>query len=278
MDFSHSFEMTKHINILAFLYFFTILILVFIASISWKMYLFSFKQFAWHDRVFSSSLSIWKAGDLIQSGWDFLLNLGDEIAFPELIRTQFTPTSPCEVVYPKFFDEKFLALLHRMVYQRYSTYNNVLKYFVSFEISQLLVREAKIKWKTKKLNLSDIFIPFNESKQNLVIIPDNRSRENQLSDFFSQDFVTHLYSTDTQNRKDQNWREIKKSKTWIIVATQSEVFQPFNNLWTITFVDWYKRYYHNQQDPRYDISQVVRKMQELRDCNVINLKNIWLIS
>ena len=152
-----------------------------------------------------------------------------------------------------------------------------MKYFVSFEIPQLLAREEKVKWQTKKLKLDKVSIPLDESKQNLVIIPDNRSRENQLSDFFSQDFVMNLYSTDTQNCKDNNRREIKKSKTWVIVATQSEVFQPFNNLWTITFVDWYKRYYHNQQDPRYDISQVVKKMQELRKCEVIDLENIGLI-
>ena len=242
------------------------------------MYLFSFKQFAWHDRVFSSSLSIWKAGDLIQCWTDFLLNLWDEIAFPELIKTQFAPTSPYEIVYPSLFNQRFLDLLHWMVYQRYSTYNNVLKYFVSFEIPQLLSREAKVKWQTKKLELDNVSIPFSESKQNLVIIPDNWSRENQLSDFFLQDFVTHLYSTDTQNRKDNNWWEIKKSKTWIIVATQSEVFQPFNNLWTITLIDWYKRYYHNQQDPRYDISEVVKKMQELRDCEVFSLEDKSLIS
>ena len=242
------------------------------------MYLFSFKQFAWHDRVFSSSLSIWEAGDLIQCWWDFLLNLWDEISFPELIRAQFVPTSSYEVIYPKFFNQNFLSLLHRMVYQRYSTYNNVLKYFVSFEISQLLAREAKIKWWKKKLNSTNISIPFDESRQNLVIIPDNRSRKNQLSDFFSGDCVIHLYSTDTQNRKDKNRREIKKSKVWIFVATQSEIFQPFNNLWTITFIDWYKRYYHNQQDPRYNISDVVRKMQELWDCKVIKLGNKWLIS
>jgi hypothetical protein len=241
------------------------------------MYLFSFKQFAWHDRVFSSSLSFWKTGDLIQYWWDFLLNLWDEISFPELIKTQFLPTSPCEVIYPKFFDEKFLALLHWMVYQRYSTYNNVLKYFVSFDIPQLLAREAKIKWKNKKLDFNKAFVPFDESKQNLIIIPDNRSRENQLSDFFSQEWVTHLYSTDTQNRKDQNWREIKKSKNWIFVATQSEVFQPFNNLWTITLIDGYKRYYNNQQDPRYNISEVIKKMQELRNCKIVDLDNIGLV-
>lgn len=241
------------------------------------MYLFSFKQFIWHDRVFQTSLKIWNPWDLIQCGWDFLLNLWDEIAFSELIRTQFTPTAPFEVAYPKFFDEKFLALLHRMVYQRYSTYNNVMKYFVSFEISQLLARESKAKWQNKKLNLNNNSLPLSETKQNLVIIPDNRSRENQLSDFFSQDFVTHLYSTDTQNRKDQHRREVKKSKVWIIVATQSEVFQPFSNLWTITFVDWYKRYYHNQQDPRYEISAVVEKMQELWKCEIIKLDNVGLI-
>ena len=241
------------------------------------MYLFSFKQFVWHDRVFLSSLPIWKVGDLIQCWGDFLLNLWDEVAFPELIKTQFVPTSPYEVVYPEFFDQKFLDLLHRMVYQRYSTYNNVLKYFISFEIPQLLSREAKIKWQTKKLKFDKISIPLDESKQNLVIIPDNWSRENQLSDFFSQDFVMHLYSTDTQNRKDINRRKIKKSKVWVIVATQSEVFQPFNNLWTVMLIDWYKRYYHNQQDPRYDISEVVTKMKELRDCKVISLENTSLI-
>ena len=241
------------------------------------MYLFSFKQFAWHDRVFSSSLSIWKAGDLIQCWWDFLLNLWDEISFPELIRTQFLPTSQYEVVYKWFFNKEFLSLLHWMVYQRYSTYNNVIKYFISFDIPQLLARESKIKSKNKKLDLWKIPIPFEWSKQNLVIIPDNRSRENQLSDFFSQDFITNLYSTDTQNRKDQHRREIKKSKVWIIIATQSEVFQPFNNLWTILFIDWYKRYYHNQQDPRYDINEVVKKLQELWNCQVINIDNKWLI-
>ena len=87
-----------------------------------------------------------------------------------------------------------------------------MKYFVSFEISQLLAREAKVKLQNKKLNLNNNSLPLGESKQNLVIIPDNRSRENQLSNFFSQDFVTHLYSTDTQNRKDQHRREVKKSK------------------------------------------------------------------
>ena len=241
------------------------------------MYLFSFKQFAWHDRVFQSHLSIWKPWDLIQCWGDFLLNLWDEISFPELIKTQFMPKDKCEVIYQWFFDKKFLTLLHRMVYWRYSTYNNVLKLFVSFEIPQLLVRESKIKGSNKKLDISKVSVPLKEDKQNLIIIPDNRSRRNQLSDYFKQDFILNLYSTDTQNNKDKNRWNIKKSKTWIIVATQSEIFQPFNNLWTIVFVDWFKWYYHNQQDPRYDVAEVVKKLKEIWDCEVINIENVGLI-
>lgn len=241
------------------------------------MYLFSFKQFAWHDRVFLSNFSIWKPWDLIQCWTDFLLNLWDEVSFPELIKTQFIPKDKCEVIYPKFFDKDFLTLLHRMVYQWYSTYNNVLKLFVSFEIPQLLARESKVKCQNKKLNFSRVSIPLKEDKQNLIIIPDNWSRENQLSDFFSQDSILNLYSTDTQNNKDKNRWNIKKSKTWIIVATQSEIFQPFNNLWMIVFIDWFKRYYHNQQDPRYDVSEVVKKFKDICGCEVVNIENCWLI-
>lgn len=264
------------IKILAIFSLINIFILIFIASSYWKMYLFSFKQYAWHDRVFFFPNDIWNPGDLIQCWTDFLLNLWNEISFPELIKTNFTPTSQCEIVYKWFIDQNFLYLIHWMVYQRYSTYNNVMKSFISFEIPQLLSRESKAKIQ-KKIDISTISIPFDKSKQNLVIIPDNRSRENQLSDFFSNDNILNLYSTDTQNRKDLHRREIKKSKVWIIVATQSEIFQPFNNLWSITFIDWYKRYYHNQQDPRYDVESIVKKMQNIRWCQIFNLNNIGLI-
>lgn len=244
-----------------------------------EMYLFSFNKFAWHDRVFSTSLSVWKPWDLIRCWSEFLLNLWDEISFPELVRTQFTPTTSREVIYKWFFDPKFLELLHWMTYWRYSTYNNVLKLFVSFDIDALLNREAKIKPQNKDINIpnKECINKMHWDKQNLVIIPDNRSRFNQLSDFFSQDYVTHLYSIDTQNRKDQHRWEIKKSKTWIIVATQSEIFQPFKNLGSVTFIDWFKWYYNNQQDPRYSVWAIVKKLQEIWWCDIININNVWLI-
>ncbi|MDR3168507.1 MAG: hypothetical protein LBU27_01775 [Candidatus Peribacteria bacterium] len=83
--------------------------------------------------------------------------------------------------------------------------------------------------------------------------------------------VLQLFSTDTQNRKDVNWRTIKKGLASTVIATQSEVFQPFSALKKIVFVDSHKRYYHNQQDPRYSLTTIVEKMAErygaeLQDC------------
>jgi primosomal protein N' len=82
----------------------------------------------------------------------------------------------------------------------------------------------------------------------------------------------NLISTDTQNRKDLNWRKIKKSTGGTIIATQSEVFQPFKNLKEILFVDPHKRYYNNQQDPRYSLPTVVQKMGEIYGVKVTEIK------
>jgi hypothetical protein len=106
------------------------------------MYLFSFKKYAGHDRVFRSSTAFGAPGDLLETQDDFLLNLGEEVAFPELYTYQFSEQA-VKVVYPGFFDQHFLSFLHRMVYQWYSSYKSVMRYFVSMEVQELLFREGK---------------------------------------------------------------------------------------------------------------------------------------
>jgi hypothetical protein len=56
-----------------------------------------------------------------------------------------------------------------MVYERYSPYKSVIKYFVSLDIQDLLIREQKAKSKKGE-------------SQTLIIFPDNRSRYNMLAD------------------------------------------------------------------------------------------------
>lgn len=227
------------------------------------MYLFSFTKFAGQDRVFKTDTPIGNPGDLLKSEWDVFLNLWTEISFPELYHYSY-PITTSMVIYPQFFDQHFLSFLHWMVYERYTSYKSVIKYFVSMDIQDLLAREVKSKAKKKNQILSVWKYSLDPLGQNLIIFPDNRSRYTMLSDaWIDSPEIINLLSTDTQNRKDINWRNIKKGAKGPIIATQSEVFQPYAMLKKILFVDPHKWYYNNQQDPRYSLSTVVKKMWEI---------------
>lgn len=157
---------------------------------------------------------------------------------------------------PAFFDDAFLSLLHRMVLEWFSDYKAVMKYFVPLEISELLKRNPE-KEKIQK------------SEQNLYVFPDNRTRFNFLETHYKAD-KTHLqlFSTDTEKKKNEHRRMIKKGIAKHIFVTQSEIFQPYQNLKKIYFIDSYKRYYHNQQNPRYSIETVIQKMKEIYTAEV----------
>ena len=250
------------------------------------MYLFSFKKYAGHDRVFFSSKAIGNPGDLLQTEDDFLLNLGEEISFQELYHHQLSPQE-MKVVSPGFFDQHVLSFLHWMVYERYSNYKSVIKYFVSMEVQQLLMRESKAKkknwsgaskWLEASFKQQNIDISLPPKGQTLLIIPDNRTRHNLFpSAFLESPEVINLLSLDTQNKKDQHWRAIKNGARGPIIATQSEVFQPFIDLTTIVIFDPHKWYYHNQQEPRYSIPTVVKKMEEIYWAEAVEVSNIWLL-
>jgi primosomal protein N' len=145
-----------------------------------------------------------------------------------------------------------------------------MKYFVSPDLQDLLFREKKALDARKKL--LDLV-----KGQTLIIFPDNWTRYHMLDGVVGVDrspSCLQLFSTDTQNRKDLNWRTIKKGGASMIVATHSEVFQPFIALKKIILVDSHKWYYHNQQDPRYSLSTVVKKMAEIYGAEVIEVKNV----
>jgi hypothetical protein len=175
------------------------------------MYLFSFQKFAGPDRVFATTLPCGNPGDLLKTQDDMVLNLGTDIAFPELV-TQTYPAAGMDPFYPAFFDQHFLSFLHRMVYWWYSSYKTVIKYFVSLDIQDLLMREQKADGKKTTNPFSSLGThSLSASGQNLLIFPDNWTRYMVIpSTWFTTPEVINLVSTDTQNRKDIHRRMLKK--------------------------------------------------------------------
>ena len=54
----------------------------------------------------------------------------------------------------------------------------------------------------------------------------------------------------------------------VIICTYAEIFQDFYDLKKIIFVDPHKRYYANQQDPRYKVGDVIEEMKKLYNAEV----------
>ena len=239
------------------------------------LYLYSFDQFAGFDRVFAyqweEKLAIW---DLVSVGDNLFLVLWKKIAFPELYTTLFVQVGSFSVVEKSFFSEKYIELLHWMVYYWYSNYKTVIKLFFEWDTPSLLQRKGKINKKTKKTEVSigkqQIVA---ENSQILVVFPDLWTRENYLQ---ADKDALLLNSLDTLVRKQTNRRKIKQSLSGIIIATGSEIFQDFQNLSDIFFVEPQKWYYASQQDPRYKVWTVLEKMSELRGAKITEISSEML--
>jgi primosomal protein N' len=110
--------------------------------------------------------------------------------------------------------------------------------------------------------------------QSLIVFPDLRTLMNIIDEkFMSQAWVDTLLSSNTQNQKDKSWRNIKNWNTNIILATHSEIFQDYKNLKKIVIIRPNKRYYANQQDPRYKTLDVVKRLAEIRNCGLELIEN-----
>jgi len=236
-----------------------------------------------------------KPGDLLIFGNQYFLALGENLAFAE--QYQHLTTTQAELVYKEFLSAPALKLFHRMVETYYTTYKSVVRLFFADDIEKLLERENKLNkiaknWQKLALLVTKIDqnkFNFASEWQTLIVFPDLRTMFNSvpserlndkmikwwnLSEWRNDEMikpskedkwwnVVTLLASDTQNQKDVHRWEIKKWMKSVILCTYAEIFQDFHDLKKIIFVDPHKRYYANQQDPRYKVGEVIEEMKKL---------------
>ncbi|MFA6256287.1 MAG: hypothetical protein WC606_03815, partial [Candidatus Absconditabacterales bacterium] len=200
-------------------------------------------------------------------GNQYFLALGETISFTE--QYQHLTTTKVELVYKEFLSAPALKLFHWMVETYYTTYKSVVRLFFTDNIEKLLEREGKLKASSLKSKAKPNIGNFNcsEDGQTLIVFPDLRTMFNLIPDdgqkISDGGNVVTLLASNTQNQKDVHRWEIKKGVKSVIICTYAEIFQDFHNLKKIIFVDPHKRYYANQQDPRYKVGEVIEEMKEL---------------
>lgn len=243
-----------------------------------RMYLYAFSQYAGFDRVFYYQEKILnaKAGDLFQQGSDFFLVLGEEVSFSELYTLVYTGKTDFKLVYSQLLCPPTLQLVHRMVYERYTSYKKVLPLFLDPDIEKLLMKQEKSSPKKTKtdLLLGKTPLQAEEDEQILIIFPDMWTLKNLLD--HQEDQVLILSSLDSQSRKNKNWRNIKIGSEKLICTTGSELFQDFQHLKKIYLLEPQKWYYASQQDPRYKVESVVKKMSTLYNAELIVIESEML--
>lgn len=239
------------------------------------MYLYSFTQYAGFDRVFlfkKRNLNV-QVGDLLQLGWDFFLVLWEKISFSELYTTVYSWPTNFSLVYKNLLSQPILQLLHRMTYQRYTSYKNVMKLFLNADIEKLILKKQKMSKKQQNITFQfgKINIQNEKNGQILVVFPDLWTFHNSID--LATTTGIFLSSLDTQSKKDSNWRKIKTWNEKLIFCTWSEIFQDFQALEKIYLVEPQKWYYASQQDPRYKVETVLQKMGELYGAEMITIES-----
>jgi len=251
-------------------------------------YLYWFTKYAWADKIWKISWKL-KAWNLFLFWDEYYLSLWDEISFFEQFVYEIRePEDKFKLIEKNLISKETIQFINYMAYERYCPYYNVMKYFLPQEIDKLIERKV---WKKKNMSFwtkwngvkNLINIPKIDSSlrsewqvdwQTLIVFPDLWTLINMTNDNFRKEpWVDTLLSTNTQNQKDKSRRNIKLWNTKVIFATHSEIFQNYNDLKKIIIVYPHKRYYANQQDPRYKTLAVVQKMSEIYDCELNIIEN-----
>lgn len=244
------------------------------------MFVYSFTNYAWHDRIFHTAAKIPKkqvAGDLLWVNEQYWLLLWDDISFIEQYKTKRNTERTVIEHYPKFFSLQTQELIHRMVYQWFTTYKKIIPLFISNDIDYLISKHSP---KKKVILDSRSALIFNNEKnrfiietkkpentkeiwQQLITFPDLRSLYNMININSLPEDVVILTSQTSANQKAKIFWGIKYNKITTLLTTHSWIFQERSNLKEIILVHPNRWYYTNQKDPRYKTEEILKKMAEI---------------
>lgn len=236
-----------------------------------KQYLYSFDRFADNDKVFTieNGNKLWK-GDLFKIDESYFLCLGSDISWQGKYKTIFkSEISNLNLVKKNFISTKALEVVNFLVYQYYSVYRKIIPLFLDTDVEKMLkydIYKPKTSKYQKILFNSEIYnieiLPEKKNWQQLVVFPDLWTMENLL-DTGKFKNVEMLISSNTQVKKDKIYWQIKNGYIDTLFCTYSQIFQNWKNLKNIILIDSHKRYYKNQQEPRYYVPTVLAEIAKI---------------
>ena len=119
------------------------------------------------------------------------------------------------------------------------------------------------------LHLAEKYI--NEGRQCILIVPEI-SLTPQMVEYFERIFgknVAILHSRLTEKQKSMEWMRIFLNETPIIIGPRSALFAPVKNLGLIILDEEHEFSYKQEQTPRYNTVDIIKKIHELTKVKVV---------
>lgn len=190
-----------------------------------------------------------------------------------------------QTIIPWLLRSRSIDLLHWFVNEWYTTYKNALPLWL-YDIEDIIKRQAKKKnekWKMQNVECKSQKIIFKNEKllvseeeiggQQLVVFPDLWTLHNEVgwdkNEIFHLPQVSFLHGKSTKKQKSDAFLGIRDWSIGTLFCTYSQIFQDWQNLQQIILIDQHKRYYKNQQDPRYYVPTVLEKMAKIWNTELV---------
>lgn len=230
-------------------------------TVLWVMYLYAFDEYVGNDRIFSAPGIVLPIGTLFVSQGRKYLVLWETVAFSETYKHTFRG-HPDEVL-GLLLSDKEITLIHYMANTYFALYKNIVSLFVDDPLAVFV-------WsKIKKIPSSSHFLLDGHSLsthvsvgQQLVVFPDLWTLTSTLSAFGDMDCSTWHHGL-THKQQTRLFDAIAQGSSTVLCCTHGGIFRRWADLCSIVLVEPNAWYYHNYQEPRYSVPDLLIKMSEI---------------
>ena len=220
------------------------------------MFFLALSGMQWYDTVIWSSVSWFKAWDLLSDTNGFFVCLWKNIEFPQLYKKQqmkeYIFISPMKA-YKQLLSAQSIEIIHWMVKHYFSSYKHVVSLFIPSWLEDRLPKKA-----LKKVDYA----------QTCIIFPDlwTLTQIHPVNSISSDTAILHWWMTQVQKAK--IYWGIKSGEIKQLLTTNRWLFFDRSNLQQIIVYNPSNRAYSSQSEPRFVIKEVAEKVGEVYEATL----------
>lgn len=238
--------------------------ILFIALV--EMYLYAFDEYVGTDRIFSAPDITLPVGSLFVSQGRKYLVLWETVAFVETYKHIFR--GKVDEVLGLLLSDKEIALIHYMATTYFALYKNIVPLFVDDPLAVFVGSKIKKIQESRHFKVEGSHLSTHmASGQQLIVFPDLWTLTSTMASFADMDCAVWHHGL-TSKQQTRLFDAIAQGSSSILCCTHGGIFRRWAHLRSIVLVEPDAWYYHNYQEPRYSVPDLLVKMSEIYGASI----------